>query len=252
MNKILFFDVETAPTLGYVWGIYEQNVLATEKEWYMLSFAYKWEHQSRTYVKALPDYKTYKKDPTDDSELVKELWELFDEADIIVAHNGDRFDIRKTNARFISNGLNPPSTYQTIDTLKVARRYFAFNSNRLNDLGEHLGLGKKAETGGFKLWADCLKGVKSAWNTMKKYNKQDVVLLEKVYRALRPWQTNHPNRNVIDQTDSNCPTCGEDSLQKRGFSHTRVYTYQRMQCTSCGAWCRSRFSEKEITKPNVR
>jgi predicted RNA-binding Zn-ribbon protein involved in translation (DUF1610 family)/DNA polymerase elongation subunit (family B) len=233
--KILLFDIETAPNLSYVWGHYEQNVIEHSREWYVLCFVAKWMGNRKMITEALPDYKAYKKDPEDDKEVVTALWHLLDEADIVVAHNGDRFDIRKMNARFIFHGLKPPAPYKTVDTLKVARKYFAFNSNKLNDIGQHLGLGKKVSTGGFELWKGCMQGDKKSWAKMIKYNKQDVNLLEKVYIELRSWMTNHPSMGAYIE-DNVCPNCGSEHLQKRGTSVTRVSKYQRYQCQDCGAW----------------
>src|ERR1044072_2516292 len=102
--KILLFDIETAPSLGYVWGKWEQDVLDFKREWYMLCFVAKWLDKKGMITGALTDFKTYKKDPENDRELVKQLWHLFDEADILIAHNGDQFDVKKANARFTYYG----------------------------------------------------------------------------------------------------------------------------------------------------
>lgn len=201
----------------------------------MMSFAYKWEGKS-TQVKALPDYALYKKDSTNDRELVKELWGIIDEADIIIGHNIDRFDLRKINARFLYHGLTLPSSYKTVDTLKVARKMFMLNSNKLDHIAKHLGIGEKVDTGGFGLWLECMAGVKSAWDLMKKYNKHDVDLTELVYKKLRPFSPNHPNLNVIKGTTHDCPTCGSHSTQKRGFHLTKVGKYQKYQCQACSSW----------------
>jgi DNA polymerase elongation subunit (family B) len=237
-TKVLVFDIETAPNLAYVWGKYEQNVIDYEREWYMLSFAYKWLGEKTTRVCSLPDYKNFKKDKTDDKALVTELHKLFDQADVIVAHNGDQFDIRKSNARFVVHGLTPPSSYKTVDTKKVAKRYFNFNSNKLDDLGNLLGLGRKLKTGGFDLWLGCMGGDMKAWKLMCTYNKQDVVLLEEVYLKLRGWMTNHPNMNVTEGTLHNCPVCHSHRLQARGYSVTRASQFKRYQCQDCGGWSR--------------
>lgn len=242
--KILLFDIETAPNLAYVWGKYQQDVIEFESEWYILCFAYKWLDDKKTHVVSLPDFKNYKDNPEDDSALVKELHTLFDEADIIIAHNGDNFDLRKTNARFLYHGLTPPSPYKSIDTLKMARKYFKFNSNRLDDLGKILNLGEKNHTGGFSLWKGCLNGNKTSWKQMADYNKQDVVLLEKVYKALLPWIHNHPNRGLLEGKRVACPNCSGSNVQRRGFNYTRVGKYQRWQCTDCGAWSQERKTEK--------
>ncbi len=235
-KKILLFDIETAPNLSYVWGKWEQNVLAVEQHWYMISFAYKWLGEKTTYVMSLPDFKEYKKDKTNDEPLVKELWKLFDQAEVIIAHNGDAFDIKKSNGRFIKYRLEPPSPYKTVDTLKVARKYFKLDSNKLDDLGDYLKIGRKLRTGGFNLWLDCIKGDMKAWKYMTDYNKQDVVLLEKVYYKLRAWNQSSPNMNLILGGFTNCPTCGSQYTQKNGTRMTRVGLYQRWHCGNCGAW----------------
>lgn len=237
--KILFFDIETSPNLSYTWGKYEQDVIGFEREWYMLTFAYKW-GDGKTQAFALPDFKLYRKDPTNDLELVRKLWELFNEADVIVGHNGDRFDIRKANSRFLFHGFLPPEPFKTIDTLKVARKYFALNSNRLDDLGNLLSVGRKVETGGFKLWLGCMNGDSSSWKTMVKYNKHDVDLLYRVYQKLQGWITNHPNVNLYGEQSDSCPVCGGKHIQKRGFGYTKLGKYQRYQCLECGAWGKDR------------
>ena len=149
--KVLFFDVETAPNIGYTWEKYETNVIEFLRERYMLCFTVKWLDENKPQTFGLPDFSDYKKDKTSDKALVLKLWEYINEADIIVAHNGDSFDIKVMNTRFIVNGLTPPSPYKTVDTRKEARKRFGFSSNSLNDLGNVLGLGKKLSTGGFKL-----------------------------------------------------------------------------------------------------
>lgn len=233
--KVLFLDIETAPNIGYTWSKYETNVIEFIKERYMLCYTVKWLDDKKVITEGLPDFPEYKKDKTDDSALVKKLWEYVDEADVIVAHNGDKFDIKVMNARFLVNGLLPPSPYKTIDTLKEARKRFSFNSNKLTDLGQVLKLGKKLETGGFQLWKDCMAGITKAWNKMQRYNKIDVLLLEKVYFKLRPWMATHPNVGInIDRYA--CIQCGSKKTQKRGFSYAKVYKYQRYHCQDCGGW----------------
>jgi len=246
--KILLFDIETAPNLAYVWGKYEQNVIDYQHEWYMLTFAYKWYGEKKVHGRALPDYRGYKKGSMDDKKLVSELRDLFDEADIIVGHNGDQFDIKKSNARFLVHGLPPPSPYKTVDTKKVAKKYFNFNSNKLDDLGQHLGLGRKEKHEGFELWLGCMRGDPKSWAHMLKYNKQDVNLLESVYETMKPWMTNHPNLAAIAGKECACPNCEGGNLQRRGFNYTRTGKFQRYSCLDCGAWSSARRGEGPQTE----
>jgi hypothetical protein len=217
--RILIYDTENTPLLSWNWGIYEQNSLKVEEDWYMLCFAAKWYgEKGQTKAFALPDYPLYKKDPTNDLELVKDLWRHLDAADIVVAHNAIDFDNKKANARFAFHGLPPPSPYKVVDTLREARRHFKFNSNKLGDLCEHFGIGRKLETGGFKLWLDVMAGDMKAWKKMIAYCKGDVEILVPLYERLRPWMTNHPNINLGKPRNEHlCPVCGSTNVQRRGF-----------------------------------
>lgn len=236
MVNILYFDIESAPNLGYTWGKYEQNVLSYEREGYMLCFAYAW-NDGKVKVVSLPDFGSFKKDQTNDYELVKALWELLNKADIVIAHNAKQFDIKYTNGRFLKHDLPSPDNYQVVDTLLVARNKFKLNSNKLDDLGKLLNLGGKKDTGGFELWLGCMANNEHSWSKMKKYNKHDVVLLRDVYKKLRGWMSKHPNMNVIDQTAdvAKCSVCQSEHLVKKGFEPLGNQSRQRWKCRACGA-----------------
>lgn len=225
--KILLFDIETFPNIGYTWGKWEQNVIKFVKEWELASFAYKWLDDDK--VTCISRRTHHEKG------LAVILADLFTQADILVAHNGDSFDIKKARAKFLQFGLPRPALNKSVDTKKIAKSQFSFNSNSLNDLGETLGLGKKVETGGFDLWLGCMGNKKKSWLLMEKYNKQDVILLEKVYLKLRAWSPTHPNVAVL-KGKIGCPSCGSESTQARGFTVTSKTKQQRRQCQDCGSW----------------
>jgi DNA polymerase elongation subunit (family B) len=234
--RILFLDVETLPNRSYTWGKYDQNVVAFEQESCLATFAAKWLGEP-VFAKALPDYKGYKAGSYDDSKLVNDLWNLMNEADIIVAHNGNSFDIKVIQGRFIFHKLTPPAPFKTVDTLTVARKIARFNSNKLDDLGELLGEGRKIKTD-FDLWLGCINGDPNSWARMARYNKQDVVLLEHIYKRFLPWITNHPNVG-IGLDGERCPRCGGTNLQSRGYAVALTRRYKRFQCQDCGSWGRS-------------
>lgn len=227
-RKILYYDIETSPSLGYVWGKWETNVIAYKEHWGLLCFSAKWEGQ-KTKIYSLRTYKTEEK-------LVKELWKLFDEADIIIAHNGVSFDTKKTNALFLRHKLTPPSPYKQIDTKLVAKKYFRFDSNKLDDLGDFLNIGRKIQTGGFDLWLGCMRNDKKSWLLMEKYNIQDTDLLEKIYKKLLPYIENHPNLGILQGRKSDCPNCGSSHIQSRGYGINSKTKYQRLTCMECGSW----------------
>jgi hypothetical protein len=238
--KILLLDLETFPNLSYTWGVYDQNVVEVVQEKCIATFSAKWLGDKKMISRSLPDYKGYKPGSYDDEGLVKDLWKLLDEADIVVAHNGDDFDIKFAQARFLKYGMVPPTPYKTVDTLKVSRRLANFNSHKLDDLGALVGFGRKLKTG-FSVWRGCIDGDMKSWKTMVAYNDQDVLLLEKWYLRLRPWIATHPNFTNGEQ----CPKCGSTKLQWRGLQRAITRTYRRFHCTNCGGWGRSVKSEKE-------
>jgi len=242
-QKILIYDIETFPNLAYVWGKYEQNVLSYVKEWDLASFAYKWLGEKKVHVIS-------RKRGSSDLSLTKKLWKILDEADIVIAHNGDAFDNKKAHAKFVEHGLMPPTPYHSIDTRKVAKRYFNFNSNSLQDLGILLNIGQKTPHTGFKLWLDCMKGNRKAWDLMEKYNKQDVKLLEGVYLKLRPWIDNHPAvlRDLIYPI---CPKCGSKKLNSHGWVYNKTTSYRRLRCRDCQGLCRERLVDKKVDKPGI-
>ena len=187
-EKILLLDVETTPNISYTWGgTREVNVIQFLKEGHMISFAWKWLGDSRVQCRSLPMYDIYKKDPESNKLLTLELRDLYEQADLVVGHNLREFDDKVANTNFIINGITPPKPHRTVDTLKLARKFFKFGSNSLKDLATRLDVPAKAETGGFKLWLGCMHGVPASWRTMEAYNKQDVVVLEGIYNKFLPW-----------------------------------------------------------------
>jgi DNA polymerase elongation subunit (family B) len=191
---ITLLDIEVAPLLGHAWGRYEQNIIEEERPWFMLSFSWKRLYEPRAKVMALPDFKGYRKDKTNDRELLKALWCILDESDIIVGQNIDRYDIRKINARFITHEIPPPLPYITVDTLKLARKFFMFDSNKLDDLGKQLGVGRKLKTHGKDTWLGAIRGDMKEWGNMRRYNAMDVELNERVFLKMLPWLLSKPNR----------------------------------------------------------
>ena len=235
--RILLYDIETAYTVGAVWGLYEQNVATVLRDPYILTVSWKWYGEKKTQVMSLPDFSTFKKDQRNDKELVQVLHKLFDQADIIIAHNGNGFDQKWSYGRFAIHRLNPPSPSKYVDTLLVSRNKFKFNSNKLNDLAKYFKLPVKIETGGIDLWVGCIeRNDPKSWAKMCKYNKQDVVVLEAVYEVLLPFITNHPNYNLSLGTTHNCPNCGSSDVIKRGFTNSLSGTSPRYKCKSCGSW----------------
>ena len=246
--NILAFDIETAPIDARVWGLWKQNVGLKQivEDWHVLCWCAKWVGSNEVMTCALPDFDTYKDDPRNDIHVLNTLYELLDKADIVIAHNGDGFDLPKVNARLIIQGFTPYSPVRSIDTLKTARRVFGFTSNKLDYIANALGVGQKIDTGGFELWNGCLDGDKKSWAKMVDYCAHDTTLLEGVYLKTRAWDNRHPNLGLyVDDTRAGkvlCPVCGSDNIRKDGTrTHkTNMSKFQRYHCNNCHSWPRGR------------
>ena len=239
--KVLLFDVETAPLSGYLWSRWNQNLSldATISEWFMLCWSAKWLYSTEIISCRLTPEEALTED---DSRIIKQLWKLVNEADIVIAHNAKQADIKWMNTRFVMNGLAPPKPYFTIDTLEVAKKNFGFSSNKLDALAGYFGIEHKLDTN-FQLWKDCLHGKEEALEYMEKYNKIDVAILESVYIALRPWIKNHPNMGNLLTTDAPCCSiCASKNLELIPDKHyyTSIGKYELFRCKDCGSISRGR------------
>lgn len=246
MPKVLILDIETAPMKGVFWGVWKQNIgmNQVEQDWYILTYAAKWLGSDEVLFDGLIEYQDlYKKEPENDIRVMESLHALLDEADLVVAHNGKRFDIPKINARFLGHGMMPPSPYKQVDTLQVVKKKFALQRNTLEFVATFLGLGGKMQHAGMDMWLGCMAGDLHAWRDMIKYNIQDVELLEDVYLKLLPWIDQHPNMALYhDDNDPRCPKCGGTHINWRGYAYTPLGKFHRFQCKSCGGWGRSRIT----------
>jgi DNA-directed RNA polymerase subunit RPC12/RpoP len=140
-----------------------------------------------------------------------------------------------------------------IDTLLIAKEVAKFTSNKLAWLSEYLTDTPKDEHNefpGMALWTECLKGNKRAWAVMKKYNCIDVPATEKLYLRLRPYMIGHPNVAAYYTDDKvRCPRCASTKLvklDKPAFTQSGQYT--RYQCSDCGGFARSRYTENSKAK----
>lgn len=241
--KVLLFDIETAPILSYVWSLWDQNISLNQihSDWYVLSWSAKWLGAPDKSIMYMDQRKA--KNIEDDSRILRGLWKLLDEADVVITQNGVSFDQKKLNARFIINGFKPPSSFRHIDTKQIAKKKFGFTSNKLeyltNKLCKKYKKLKHAKFAGFELWTECLAGNVKAWKEMELYNKHDVLSLEELYTKLSPWD-NRVDFNVYSDSTVHTCKCGSKSFVKNGFFFTTIAKYQRYKCTSCGSEARDR------------
>lgn len=233
--RILLFDIETLPMEIYAWRLGEQNWNPENiiRDWCVLGYSAKWLFEPNPMSGILSSKQAVSRD---DKSLVDAIYSLFQQADIIIAHNGDHFDLPKMNTRFLRYDLIPPSPYLTVDTKDAAKRAFGITSNKLDYIAKYLGLPAKLHTD-FDLWVRCSKGDTEALAYMQKYNTQDIFVLEDVYVKLRPW-IRHPNMSLyvnIEDDEVVCPKCGSDDINWGETYRTTASIFEAFRCNHCGA-----------------
>lgn len=243
--KILNLDIENAPNLVYSWTTWSKGswrAIEVVQDWYILCVGYKW-YGKKTECVSLIDFPGYKKHMRDERRMLKVVWDLLDEADIVIGWNSMSFDIKKLNSKFLKYGFGPPSPYKQIDVMREKRRLALSNSNKLDDTSEEWGTGRKLKHQGFPLWSGCMAGDMRAWRKMIRYCIRDVAITEKNYKYLRPWMATHPNLNGYSGFPIACPACQTiHALERRGKTPPTPTgrRRQRYHCSpnkgGCGKW----------------
>lgn len=228
---ILTLDIETSPTTVYTFDM-APNWISPDKiiePSRVLCFAAKWYHEND--VQFVSDHHQ------SHEEVVRNAWELLDKADILVTFNGVRFDVKHLKREFVLAGYPMPRPWKDVDLYREAKKQWCFESKGLNHLAQRFELGEKEAHEGFELWRLCMAGDPDAWERMKAYNVQDVILTERVYDRMRGWIPNHPHIGAIDESDVGllCNQCGSDNLGANGIKQAVVLRYNLYRCYDCGA-----------------
>jgi hypothetical protein len=247
--KILVFDIETSPMESYHWGLWDQNISLGQiiEDWTVLSWSAKWLGDDPSKTMYMDTRK--EKDVRNDKKILQGIWKLLDEADFVLGHNSNSFDVKKLNARFLLHGIKPPSSYRRFDTKQLAKKHFNLTSNKLEYITNQLCTKyvklKHGKFPGFSLWKECMKGNKEAWKEMEEYNKYDVLSLEEAFLKILPWESANIFEHYYDSEIDIC-TCGSIDFKKKGFRYTNTGKFQKMQCKNCGAEMSSK--ENLLTK----
>lgn len=232
----MFFDIETSPCLGTFWKpgfkvkLDYKNVL---KDAAVIGVSWKWEEEDQVYNLRWKNDSPYE---WDDKEMLKEFVKELNKADEVVAHNGDRFDIKWLRTRCLYHGIEFPVVIKSLDTLPKVKYYFRFPTNRLNDIGEYLGIGEKLDTN-YGLWRDvCIDNDKKALDYMMEYCDRDVVLLEDIYHYIQSYIDTNTHVGVHQGKEKwSCPSCGSENVDYVKPVITKAGTIQRiMRCNDCG------------------
>lgn len=244
--RILFFDIESSLQLAAIFQLAHNDWIQPESlvtERHLISVCWRWQGETKMQsVCLLDDPKRFERDPHDDFYVAKKFHEVLAEADVVVTHNGDSFDLRYLKTRMLVHGLPPLPPITSLDTYKVAKKHFMLNSNKLDYIAKLLKVGAKMDTPK-GLWLDVLRGDRKAIKTMTEYNRHDVVVLEKVFAKLAPYMDNHVNRELFGL--AGCPRCGSTKIQSRGVHRAISRTYRRWQCQApkCMGWFKSTKAE---------
>lgn len=240
--KILTLDIETRPLTSHTWGLWDQNISINQiiDPGGVMCWAAKWYGQNR--AKFASDFHD------GHQQMVEQIWELCDEADVIVGYNHKKFDMKFLRREWLLAGLPSPTPWQDIDLLNVVRQQFKFPSNKLDYVARELGIGTKVKHEGFDLWTSCMAGDEKAWGRMRRYNIQDVRLTERLLDRLRPHIRNHPNLNMFGPRASACHACGSKDLEDAGEHVTATRAYPRFRCRTCQSLTRSTISDSTKTR----
>lgn len=254
-TRILIYDIETSYIVGGTWDMWNTNVATILADWQILCFAYKWLDEKKVHIVSADQFKDYKPGlfNVNDKPVVEKLHELFSEADVVVAHNGNSFDQKKVQARMMVHKLPPPLPYAQVDTKVAIKQVAAHTSNKLSELAKSLELAHKMDAGGIETWTGCMTGDKKAWAHMKRYNKQDVITLEELYLEIRPWMKTHPALNVLESRPESCPKCGSSRMNagmKYRATNTNLYQYYR--CMECSGMAKARIPEPKQALERMR
>jgi hypothetical protein len=233
----LFLDFECAPVIGHVWGLFNQNVGLNQikKDWHLMSAALSWDGEDKIHYLDQRNSKNIE----NDKALCKFIIGFINQADFLIGHNIKRYDLRKLFARCIKWGLNPPKKCQIIDTLQIARKHFAFTSNKQAYIADYLDVKRKDEHRdfpGFDLWSECLKGNPKAWRAIKVYNCDDLIGLKGMWKKLQPWEGGTFSQYV---DHGHLCKCGSKNLKKKGFNYSKTGKFQAFRCMDCGAYSQS-------------
>lgn len=229
--KRLFYDIETSYNIVKAWRIgfnINLNMEDIIQERAIITIAYKWEGEE--------DVTVLSWDKGCDKKIIEDFVKVMAESDEMIGHNIDRYDTKFIMARALKHNISVLPKYQSTDTLKLAKKHFMLNSNKLDYIAQYLGIGHKTKHRGMEMWDDIiLRNDPKALEEMIEYNVQDVFLTEQVYHKLMEYslpKVNHASKQTGDK--HTCPQCGSNhaELHKTYISGTGTKT-RLMNCLNC-------------------
>lgn len=179
--SVLSLDVERAPAVAEVWGLWDQNIgihQLREKS-RMVSFAAVYDDDRNS-----PVFRSEYHDGR--ARMLKDLHALLNSFDgVLVTYNGKRFDLKHIYTELRAADIHKPAeAYRHVDLLLHERKTFKNESNKLDYVVNDLKIGRKLDYGEShsELLRGCEAGNKDAMGRLRDYNVQDSILNLDLYR----------------------------------------------------------------------
>lgn len=250
--KVLLFDIETSRIKANLYQAGKQVVRHEQitDDFFVTMWAGKWLFEKESFGAAVTPKESKRRD---DKRVMAELDKEIKKADFVITYNGNKFDIKKINWRFLIHRIPPNNKYQSIDLYRRAKDTFAPASLALDFVTKELGYNGKHHTD-WAMWDAVEAGDPEAIERAYQYCKNDVWMLEDIYPRIRGWFKTHPNFGAFqefyqtiddkERDEYKCPRC----LHPKGVIHSSKFRYKYQtpagffyaiaQCPNCGAWVR--------------
>jgi len=242
--KVLVFDLETSAATALTFGRFKVNLsqdnIIQEGGW-MLCASWRWMHEDVTRSIHLTPTQIKNQD---DLVIACTLHALYEEADVVIAHNSHGFDHKVLQTRCLANNLPPLPSVKVLDTLQMAKKHLRLPSNKLDSIADYFNLGRKFSTGGISLWKKVQSGDVQAMQDMVLYCKQDVDLLLSIYLKIRAVSNAGTGFNAGmygELKEEVCGTCGSSDVEPTGRTvKSTLSSFLEYRCNDCGSLHRTR------------
>jgi hypothetical protein len=183
MKKVVFVDIETSliEMYGFRLGMQRPNIesLVGKSQTKLLTAAWGtwadlYEYGPDGVISVGNHHRkmAFKRDPLDDTYVLRQLWKVLDDADVVVAHNA-AFDTGWIEGRFMDLGWKQPSKYYVYCTFRTLQGLNGV-SKKLDYLSQKLIGTEKVKHEGLPLWVGCSEGDRECFEKMETYNIGDI------------------------------------------------------------------------------
>lgn len=193
----------------------------------IICVGYKWLGEDEVHIIAASD-------PRDDKDVVEQFLDVWNQADIIVAYNGVRFDRPLFYAKLLEHSLEIPPNIPFVDPYFTAKSNLRISSKRLDTVARYLGCEAEKSAVSGRIWKKAMFGDAEALEYIYEHCIADVWVLEEVYVKLMPLMRQHPR--VAGSDRGLCRFCGSADLERRGYARTALIERIKLRCKGCGRY----------------